>query len=94
MAGLAEVIVRILELCEVKAGEKVVLYTGQEYDSDLLDEYTAALKSMDADFLRVIAAVRERDGKLVNPGAEPLACDLFRSTDMVVYVLPPNAYWG
>jgi len=94
MAGLAKVIEKILALCEVRAGEKVVLYTGQDFDRDLLAEYTAALKSMDADFLRVIASVRDREGKLVNPGAEPLACELFKAADMVVYVLPPNAYWG
>jgi len=94
MGGLAEVIVGILALCEVKAGERVVLYTGQEFDSALLEEYTAALKSMDADFLRVVAHVRDRDGQMVNPGAEPLACELFKAADMVVYVLPQDAYWG
>jgi hypothetical protein len=94
MSGLSDVIKDILKLCEVKAGERTVLYTGQEYDKELLDEYTVALKSLGADFLRVIAPTWSRDGELVNVGGEPLACKLFEEAEMVFYVLPPNPYWG
>ncbi len=94
MSGLSDVIREILKLCEVESGEKVVLYTGQEYDRRLLDEYMVALKSIGADFLRVIAPVYSKKGKIVNAGGQPLACKLFEEAEMVVYALPPEPYWG
>ena len=94
MAGLSEVIQDMLRKCETQPGERVVLYTGQDFDRELLDTYTAALKSLDADFLRVIAPHQTRNGKVVNAGGAPLARGLFAHADLVVYVLPPNAYWG
>jgi 2,5-dihydroxypyridine 5,6-dioxygenase len=93
MASLCDIIKDLLKLCEVKAGERVVLYTGQEYDNTLLQEYINALKSMEADFLRVIAPARARNQKVINTGGGPLARGLFKHTDMVIYVLPPDAYW-
>ena len=93
MSGLSDIIKEILKLCEVETGEKVVLYTGQEYDKKLLDEYIVALKSLGADFLRVIAPVYSKDGKIVNAGGQILASKLFEEAEIVVYVLPPEPYW-
>lgn len=93
MSGLSDIIKKMLKLCEVEAGEKVVLYTGQEYDERLLDEYTVALKSLEADFLRVIAPAQFKEDKIVDVDAKPLACKLFEEAEMVVYVLPPDSYW-
>ena len=92
MSGLSDVIKDVMKLCEVKVGEKVVLYTGQEYDKELLDEYTVALKSLGADFLRVIAPAKFRESQ--TDVMSELACDLFEKAEIVFYVLPPNAYWG
>jgi len=93
MAGLAQVIAELLRLCEIDEGDRVILYTSEEYDQPLLTEYARALKSVSADYMRVIAPVRDVGGQLVNAGGGRMAASLFREADLVIYVLPPTAYW-
>jgi len=93
MAGLNQVIEDILRLCEVKAEEKVILYTGQRYDESLLHDWMVALNNLETDFLRVIAPTMDRNKKLINPGGLPLANHLFKGADMVVQVDRTCQWW-
>lgn len=86
MSGsMVSLIERLLVLCKVEGGEKVVLLTGPVYDQGLVSQYLQALSNIGADFVHLISPPTEEGGKLSTAAPhDSLVWDILRGPKLVI----------